>query len=882
MKNFVTKIFIALILNFAIVLQLYSDIFISINNFGNSTNRILTKIEETNKEIISFKLSATGGNIAITSIKISLNYYGGAVDSDWTNGMLFIDNGIIGTYESSEFQIGNTLPEPSSGILYFGSITGFTIYNNSSTNLICILSHKQLSAGKGLKSFILNGFIKGTNSSAISNNSSITGRMKLVPSELFVSNITNGDAGSYIFTSAPESFKEILAFKISNIGSEDLIINNIYISLFYINGATNTNFSYAKLYEDFGVIGTFDGPDNQIGSTISSFTNILRFTNNFNLSANSKKNLLIIVNHSTLNYGEGLRVKIFYKAIESIGNYTATNIYSTNVFYSTTKKVPAGIFVSNISSGNANLKYITKSQDTDIEILCFKISATKGERIKINYIKVSLAYTNGANDSDWTNARICYDTGVIGNYESESIISTVTNPLNRLLIFSNITGLTLKENWSTNFLVIIDKKATGPGEGLKPYILSGFIKGYGLDTKTNITSLSNAIGMLKIGSTAIYITNEDIGDASDNYLTKNPENDKEIICLKISCDKGEGWSANTMKFSLIYSGGASFSDWTNAKLYADSGNIGTFDGTEIQLGNTISNIPDTNLVFNNITGFTIKPNKKTNVLLVISHKNMTPGESIKAQVKKGLGGFIGTGTYSGLVISNTNIQTGTIKQVPSDLYVSIKTQGDSAIKSFTKSSENYHELISIKISATYGENIRIRNLSLTLYYTNGSYDSYITNCRLFIDKNNNGTYDGFDTLLATLNKPNLGKINFTNISGLTILENSSTNLIVTIGHFAMPIGSGIQAFIKTNYISGIGIITGYTNYSYGSGQGILKKRPSDLIVRNINTGNVSSTFISKFNETNKEIICFNLSATPGENVTLSSIKISLYYQGGIF
>ena len=159
--------------------------------------------------------------------------------------------------------------------------------------MLLILTHKFLTPGEGLQAFILEGWIKGeTNSVLITNTTSITGTKKLVPSELIVSNITNGDAGGYVFSSSAESLKEIFAFSISNNGSENLTINNIYISLFYIGTATNTDFSFAKLYDDAGTLGTFDGPDTQIGSTIGSFTNILRFTNNFVLSANTKKNLL--------------------------------------------------------------------------------------------------------------------------------------------------------------------------------------------------------------------------------------------------------------------------------------------------------------------------------------------------------------------------------------------------------------------------------------------------------------------------------------------------------------------------------------------------------------------------------------------------------------
>jgi len=880
MKRIFTFILLALSICLINNRTVYGALILNINNSGNATNRILNSTPQTDKEIIAFKISSDIADIAITSIQISLNYSGTSTDTDFTNAKLFNDISTIGTYESGEIQIGNTIAEPSSGILYFGSITGFTVYSNSSTNLLLILTHKSLTSGEGLQAFILEGWVKGeTNSVLITNTTSITGTKKLVPSDLIVSNITNGDAGGYIFTSSAESLKEIFAFCISNNGSEDLTINNIYISLFYIGTATNTDFSFAKLYDDGGTLGTFDGPDTQIGSTINSFTNILRFTNNFVLSANTKKNLLITIDHSALTYGEGLKAKLFYNAIESTGNYTGTNIYSTNTFFSHTKKVPGGIFINNIASGDANLKYITKSAATDREILCFRISATTGERIVVNRIKVSLAYTNGATDADFTNARITYDSGAIGTYAAEPIITTVTNPLNGILIFSNITGFTLNENWATNLLLIIDKYTTGAGEGLRPYILAGWIKGTGLDTKTNITSSSNAIGILKIGSTVIHLTNQDIGDASDNYLTKSSENDKEIICIKISCDKGESWCATTMKFSLIYSGGASSNDFTNAKLYADSGNIGTFDGTETQLGDAITNIPATKLIFS-ITGFTLQPNKSTNVLLVIAHKNMTPGEAVKAQVLAGTAGFTGSGTYTGLTISGTGTHTGSIKQVPADIYTSILSNGDSALTSLTKSSENYHELISFKLSATVSEDVAINRVRISLAYFNGASDSDITNCRLFIDKNSDGTYDAGDTLLLTLNQPSSGIIDFTGITGFTLFENSTTNLLVTIAHSVMSSGAGIQAYIKTNDVTGVGIITGYTNSSYGSGNGVLKRVPSDLIVQNINTGNVASTYINKSSEINKEIICFKLSATAGESIILSSIKISLFYQGG--
>ena len=137
-----------------IIKQVPNEIQVIINNTGNAnTEKSLTYSVETYKEMISFRLTAKSGErVTINRIKISLNYTNLASDNDWTNCRIYIDKGVIGTYEGVDEQIGGTIFKPVSGLIDFTGLTGLTLEPNSSTNILFVIDHKQMNYGKGRKS----------------------------------------------------------------------------------------------------------------------------------------------------------------------------------------------------------------------------------------------------------------------------------------------------------------------------------------------------------------------------------------------------------------------------------------------------------------------------------------------------------------------------------------------------------------------------------------------------------------------------------------------------------------------------------------------------------------------------------------------------------
>ena len=375
---------------------------------------------------------------------------------------------------------------------------------------------------------------------------------------------------------------------------------------------------------------------------------------------------------------------------------------------------------------------------------------------------------------------------VIGNYTvadegGEAPVSSINKFTNSI----NFSGINqgFPVNSKSNYLVVLQHYALNSGNGLTPYVKIGGITGQGNYTLEAITNVTSKTAATKLVGGQLKFTNVNVGNAVKTTLTRNAESYRELMLVKISANSAENIGINRIKVSLVYTNGSGNSDFTNLRILIDNNNSGTYDGSDIQIGQAVNN-PVSGLVnFSNITGLTIKAGYHTNVLLTTGHKILTGGKGVTALINNG--NIIGVGVSSGQTNNATGTALGIKKEVPANLYVANVSNGNVLKKYLFKTAEVNREIIGIKLSTGAGENITLSKVAISLNYANGMNDSSLTNYRLFIDNNILGTYEtGIDTLLGIINKPSSGKLTFSGIHGLTIPANSHKNILLIANHGA--------------------------------------------------------------------------------------------------
>ena len=97
-----------------------------------------------------------------------------------------------------------------------------------------------------------------------------------------------------------------------------------------------------------------------------------------------------------------------------------------------------------------------------------------------------------------------------------------------------------------------------------------------------------------------------------------------------------------------------------------------------------------------------------------------------------------------------------------------------------------------------------------------------------MDNGTIGSYSAVDSIISSVvPEPSSAKVLFTNVSGLTVPENSSKNILITFQHPALNSGKGIKSIIPVNAVKGYGKITLQTNFITNSISGVLKKVPAE-------------------------------------------------------
>ncbi|RLI93495.1 MAG: hypothetical protein DRO92_04170, partial [Candidatus Altiarchaeales archaeon] len=590
--------------------------------------------------------------------------------------------------------------------------------------------------------------------------------------------------------------------------------------------------------------------------------------------------LLIVFGHKSLNYGDRIQGIVNTNWIEYYGNYTIYTDTAQGInAYSITKEVPGDIIVSSITQGDAGLKYIGASSETNVELMLIKLSATTGEDKIITRIKVSLNYLAGIVDADITNARVYIDLGTAGTYDAADIAVSqiISEPSAGILDFTNITGLTIPEDSATNILVVFSHSALNSGDGIQGVVSAGWVEGFGNYTSYTSVSTGTATGVEKYVSSVIVVNVITNGDSGLRYITSAPENNVELMQIKLSVPSGENRVVSSIKISLNYGAGLGDADITNARIYIDKGISGSYDANDILVSETNIEPASGVLQFTNITGLTVKSSASTNILVVIGHNSLSYNESVQGII---LTGWIESyGVTTGLTNTDTGPGgSGVIKEVPGEIFVTGITNGDTALKYLLATSQTNVELIQLKLSATIGEDKVITEIRLSLDYLEGINDSDITNLQVFIDRGTSGTYDASDVAVSSIvSVPSAGIALFTNISGLTVKENSITNILIVFGHKALNSGDRIRGVVLGNWITGFGVTTSYTATTSGYDSiGVTKEVPGELYVSSITQGDSALTYLTIASEDYVELMQVKLSAGYGEDKVVTKLRLSLY------
>ncbi len=526
---------------------------ISIYSNGDSILTTLTKNQEINHELICVRFTANNAeDLILNKIGISLNYLSTASDNDFTNARIFMDLGNLGTYDNGTDILIGVANDIVNGKVIFDSISGFTVQSNSTNFVLLLLEHNAMSSGEGVTGIALTNYIEFVGLTTVNTDvscGSAISTLKKVPGSIVISSISNGDVTDFQFSSAPETRREIFALNISGSAGESITLSTIKFSLFYENGASDSDITNVKLFIDNGTIGTYEAGIDivLIDTNIEPQSGIISFTNISGLTINElgSKNVLLIFDHLNMLITEKLTPIIKQDYVIGNGLYTGESISSTTTVTGLYKEVGGigEIYITVNSNGDSyNERFLTKAVEYNKDLISFRVSATAVEERILNKVSISLIYNDTAVNSDFTNARLYYDTSTVGTYSTETsseLISTVVSPTGGWITFDNISGVTISSNWGTNFIVVIDHKILTHGEGLTAFITTGAVESYGKFSTVTNSSIGTGSGVLKKVPSDLYVFNNNSGDVANNALSVSTEYDRELFAFKISVGTGD-------------------------------------------------------------------------------------------------------------------------------------------------------------------------------------------------------------------------------------------------------------------------------------------------------------------------------------------------------
>jgi len=310
----------------------------------------------------------------------------------------------------------------------------------------------------------------------------------------------------------------------------------------------------------------------------------------------------------------------------------------------------------------------------------FKITAGSEEDLVISQVQLPISYDNCTFDNfdgtaDWA-PQIWEDNQSSGKLGTWS--STTDTDLNAATVTIDGTNVTFSDfggiaggtviipaGTSKYFLVLLDPEdSPSPGCSAQLKITSlANISVTGSDS--GISPIDNSTYSID-GTTkywpgnALVADNAGASDADSTVMGDVAETDVEFHSFNITA-QGEGMDITQIDFDYTVTAGTE-GNYLNAKLYLDNGTIGRYDGTETQIGSTITSLGASNtgtISFSGISGLSFAVSETKNFLMVMSHNALTVGDT--AQFDVNVANIAGTGSNSNYNITSSGSATGTQK-----------------------------------------------------------------------------------------------------------------------------------------------------------------------------------------------------------------------------
>jgi len=111
-------------------------------------------------ELVGFKITPTGEDLAWTGLTISLSYGGSMADSDITNARIYVDTGTVGTYEAgTDTRVGVQSVNASGDSLTWDTVAGTVTADTDTDYLIIFDTGAVLSNDETVQAAVTSGGI---------------------------------------------------------------------------------------------------------------------------------------------------------------------------------------------------------------------------------------------------------------------------------------------------------------------------------------------------------------------------------------------------------------------------------------------------------------------------------------------------------------------------------------------------------------------------------------------------------------------------------------------------------------------------------------------------------------------------------------------------
>jgi hypothetical protein len=717
-------------------------------------------------EVMFQMLLSAGSNEAVEISSVTFAMAGSGNESaDLTSALLYEDVDNDGQLNVlNDRQIGNTLTSfTDNGNLVFNGISEIIDAGNSENWLVVYNLNGSASNGETFQVEIEgNGAVIDT---GVTSGEPITTTGAPLESGIATVSLTgalslsaggNNPAAHNI--EADEQNLVMLQLNLSASTAEAVDISSI---VFTTSGtaAENTDIDSAKLYIDINNNGSYDfGIDNQIGSTITSFTDngTLTFSSlSEQVSAGENENWLVIYYLSDrAKNDETFRVYLNQNTDVTATGATSSNSITPNgapVQGSTMTVSGVGTLTMSLGANDPGNENINGGAQ-NVTMLQLNLSASSAEDIQINSILITptgsgLVRTEIVDPE----IRIYRDVNNNGVYESaiDELITTANYggsiygvPPATTVSLSEVIYAGTSENW----LIVHTYSGGDVDDYLEIAVLdNGDISGTGISSaqSVSVTGASIQGGRKTIVSGTVPGTlSLSVGGDDPGYRNLAVAAVNEVMFqMLLSAGSNEAVEISSITFAMAGSGNES-TDLTSALLYEDVDNDGQLNVlNDRQIGSTLTSFTDNgNLVFSGISEIIDAGNNENWLVVYNLNGSASNGETFQVKLE-GNGAVVDTGVTSGEAITTTGapIESG-IATVSLTGALSLSEGSANPAAHNISDDEQNLAMLQLNLSASATEAVDISSIVFSTSGT-GNENVDIDSVKLYMDINNNGEYD---------------------------------------------------------------------------------------------------------------------------------------------